>query len=92
MLRFGNRSKNCRLELLLTNRQLAVSYKKAFAELCAPPSAQSQPSGLRGISLQAGVEGIEPSLADLESAGLPLTDTPIYVVLYIKMDIIPEFN
>lgn len=24
----------------------------------------------------AGVEGIEPSLADLESAGLPLTDTP----------------
>lgn len=35
------------------------------------------------IGLFAGVEGIEPPVAVLETAGLPLTDTPM-VVLYLE--------
>ena len=41
----------------------------------------------------AGVEGIEPPLADLESAGLPLTDTPKNNtgILYLKIGIWTKF-
>ena len=39
---------------------------------------QDLPAELAGWRL-AGVEGLEPSVADLESAGLPLTDTPKFL-------------
>src|SRR3990167_7242921 len=45
----------------LTNRQLAVSYKKGFAELCAPQSAQSQSRLTFADSLSVGDERIELS-------------------------------
>ena len=44
----------------LTNRQLAVSYRKGFAELCAPPPAQSQSRLNFADSLSVGVRGIGP--------------------------------
>ena len=44
----------------LTNRQLAVSYKKGFAELCATPSAQSHSRLNFADSFSVGVQGIGP--------------------------------
>ena len=60
----------------LTNRQLAVSYKKGFAELCAPTPAQSQLRDPSRKSHSAGVEGLEPSGPLLESDRLPINGHP----------------
>ena len=60
----------------LTNRQLAVSYKKGFAELCAPPPAQSQSRLTFADSLSVGVLRIELRPHDPQPRILPLNYTP----------------
>ena len=51
----------------LTNRQLAVSYKKGFAELCARPPAQSHSRLTFADSLSVGVRGIGPPASRSQS-------------------------
>ena len=51
----------------LTNRQLAVSYKKGFAELCATPPAQRQSRLNFADSLSVGVTGIGPAASRSQS-------------------------
>ena len=36
----------------------------------------------QALNFMAGVEGIEPPVAVLETAGLPLTDTPLCSIKY----------
>ena len=44
----------------LTDRRLVPEYNQGFAELCAPPPAQSHPRLNFADSRSVGVQGIEP--------------------------------
>lgn len=60
----------------LHNRRLGTSFKEPFAALRAHVLARRTADSRSVFSSSAGVEGVGPSLAVLETAVLPLNDTP----------------
>ena len=76
-------TKNAGSNFFLGDKLLKPTLKKGFDTLFSARRPISSAARAARFSRWAGSEGIEPSLAVLETAVLPLNDDPKYILYYI---------